>query len=861
MATANTADFLGEGTSSGVQKPYDPNDEPNPNNPGGRSNNEMRRMQIAYNANPKNRQGDPAAAARAVAANPAATGLLARRAIANQKAASKALAARNGGFFGDLGRLGAYTLSGGPAAQVTRQSMPQGKAGDVLSDTLLNPTNVVDEAADQIIPGGSGAYGGNLSPTAQLFGVQTGRDDMFPSETVQSDLAGGYKGVTGSGNTGVVSGLIDGNAGYPAARLLQNAASRIGNAIGGAVGGGSGASGAPIGGTPQYTNQNGGALSAEAQRILGQAGQMAQQSQAQANTFYGQAAQAGTRAAPQMAMPSSAQQDAVYDRAMNFNAQSGSAAIRAAQADVSGAGRLESMQMDQQGINNLESFQSTNTAQGVNALYGFRPDETFRSAAELANFYAQNTAEGANAVRGFSPDQVQADAQALRTFKGDRTGIDRLNAYADAPEGPSAAQATLRGQADADKRTQLAIARSFRGGPGAAVQAQRQAMTEGGLIQAETRGQAATLRAQETDAYKSRQLQALAQAGSLISQAEAQRLTALSNAGALMSQADQQKLTALQAYSQAKTAQDSQQLSAKQSAGQLTSNAEGMLLNATSNAAQLQGQMDAQRLGAISNAAQLRTQGDQIRSSNLQSAGNIRLQGSEINQRGAIAASNADLQAQALNLQSLSLAGNISTAIRSQNIDVLKSNLSADLQTMGLNDQQVRFFSQMASDREVASQNLQMQANSMGANLEQAQQALDLQWAQFGFNQLTTQQQAQYQQQVFNATNERANRQEIAGYAGAGLTALSRLFGAPAGAAAGGAASGGGGYAAPLPQVPSFQLSMPQIGYQNVGSGGGANAAGAPAGIGQLPNGGQLTMPTYQTPYAQQYGQPSEVSY
>lgn len=45
MAGANTYDFLGEGTvdPSSVQKPYDPNDEPNPANPGGISNNELDR--------------------------------------------------------------------------------------------------------------------------------------------------------------------------------------------------------------------------------------------------------------------------------------------------------------------------------------------------------------------------------------------------------------------------------------------------------------------------------------------------------------------------------------------------------------------------------------------------------------------------------------------------------------------------------------------------------------------------------------------------------------------------------------------------------------------------------------------------
>src|SRR4029450_12371193 len=108
------------------------------------------------------------------------------------------------------------------------------------------------------------------------------------------------------------------------------------------------------------------------------------------------------------------------------------------------------------------------------------------------------------------------------------------------------------------KRALLAISRSGRGGPAAAVNAQRQAITEGGLVTAETRGQGAVLAAQETEAYKQRQLQALAQAGSLISASGAQRLQGLSQAGALMSAADAQKLSALQAYGQLKATQDSQ---------------------------------------------------------------------------------------------------------------------------------------------------------------------------------------------------------------------------------------------------------------------------------------------------------------
>lgn len=546
--------------------------------------------------------------------------------------------------------------------------------------------------------------------------------------------------------------------------------------------------------TPSMGTNGGSALSSEARRVLDQAGQFAAQNQTAANNYGAQATAAAGRAAPQMATPNSSDMQAVYQRAMDFNAQSGAAAIRAERADISGAGRLESMQMDMQGISNLEGFQSTNSAQGVAALQNYRPQATYDSADQLENWQANNTARGADAVKQFDPANVQQDAQALRDFRADRTGIDRLNAYADAPEGPSQAQALLRLQSDADKRTMLALARSGRGGPGAAVNAQRQAITEGGLISAETRGQAAALRAQETDQYKQRQLAALAQAGSLISQSEAQRLTALSNAGALMSAADQQKLQSLIAYGELKATQDAQQLSARQSAGQLNLGADTNMLGATQSAAALQGQMDQQRLSAISNAAGLRTQADQIRSANLQSAGQIRLAGSEINQRGAIAASQADLQAQALNLQSLSLAGNISSTIRAQDIEVLRTNLGAELQTLGLNDQQVRFFSQMQNDREIASQNMQQQANALGINAQQAQQMLDLQWAQFGYQQLSDQQQLQYQYQVLASGNTQfaqqlaLNQQQAANQQrntdrnfllnafGSGVSALSTLF-------------------------------------------------------------------------------------
>jgi hypothetical protein len=904
-SNARDADFLGEGTSSGPAAPIRPvspdglfyldNGEPTPKYfQQAAAVTEAARQTGGVNYGP----GGTFRAARPNLQGLSLDPATAQEAARQQGQAIDARKARDGGLLGDLARLGTYYASSGPIFDAVGAYSP-----DVVADIASIPRSIVDEAADQIIPGGSGAYGRNIVPTVG----RTGGDSFFPSETIQSGtLRDGYGGVATSGNTGIISGLIDGVPGYPFGDMVSGAFNSPFN------NGNQGGRVATY--TPTMGTNGGSALTPVAQGVVNRAEDFYRQNQTQSQADRAQAANYANRAAPQMAMPSSANQQAVYDRAMNFQADtSGAQRLENMQFDMQGINNLESWspQYSMQGVNNLESFSPTNSQQGVNNLLNFRPTyaeqafaglenfnagETLRSAADLRNYVAQDTRSAAARLNLFDAregqkaatqllnyDPVHANSVALQLqqFAPDRSGIDRMNAYADEAQGPSAAQAMLRSQSDQDKRTMLAMARSGRGGPAAAMQAQRQAMTEGSLISAETRGQGAVLAAQEYDAYKNRQLQALAQAGSMISAAEAQRLTALSNAGQIRSAQDAQKLAALQAYAQVQTTRDSQMLSAQQSAGQLyasadtnrlgaltsagqlSSNADSMrlsgmqtagqmrtaadsqMLGATSNAAQLQGQMDSQILNARTNAAQLRStmdaqglsaistaaglrgQNDQIRSSNLQAAGNIRLQGS------------------ALNLNALSLAGNISTEMRNQDITVLRSNLDAQLQTLGLNDNQVRFFNQMASDRDMASQNLVMQANALGINASQAQSALDLQWNQFAFNQLTTQQQMEFQRQQAGINNARANRQEVYGLVGGLISGIGSLFGG-GGGGGGGGSSGGGQPAAPvyLPQVPQFNLSMPS--WNNVGA---PSAGGYASQAGLAPL--QLTMPTYQTPYQQ----------
>src|SRR5690606_10731665 len=108
--------------------------------------------------------------------------------------------------------------------------------------------------------------------------------------------------------------------------------------------------------------------------------------------------------------------------------------------------------------------------------------------------------------------------------------------------------------------------------------------------------------------------------------------------------------------------------------------------------------------------------------------------------------------------------------------------------------------------------------------------------AQFGFNQLTTQQQAQFQQQQAQIANARANRQEVYGVAGGLLSGIGSLFGGGGGGSAGGGAAS---YIPPLPQVPQLNLSMPQYNYTPVSTNNAAAGSYQGAGLSPL----QLTMP------------------
>lgn len=248
MAQQQYQDFLGDSaggstnpfkkllnTVGDAAKQVDPNDMPNPRNPGGVSNNQLAR-DIAANRQRQleNRNGTGSGAlareanirsGRIAGAAPSNYGLsldpsTATEASKDQEAAYRANQARNGGIGGDLARLGvagARTVYGtGFDAAAEAVGLPEPVRALTGQDYLVRAA--LDEGADQVIPGGSGVRGSNIVP-----GVEgTGGDQFYPSETIQSgSYNDGYRGVgnapvtsnqgggSGSGGTG------DGTGGSP----------------------------------------------------------------------------------------------------------------------------------------------------------------------------------------------------------------------------------------------------------------------------------------------------------------------------------------------------------------------------------------------------------------------------------------------------------------------------------------------------------------------------------------------------------------------------------------------------------------------------------------------------------------------
>jgi hypothetical protein len=662
----------------------------------------------------------------------------------------------------------------------TGQMIPSGVVPRPQSDTVLTPAQVTYNATQT---GNAQAQQRTQDAINRLNTVASGIGQPAPQSQAQQ-MQGATRGAPFAANTQLAAALPATRSistPRPADPILSQRADTLNrlNAAANAI--------PQTGtGTPNYAAQGAASANRAAPQIV--------------ENGQGQAAQQQALSAAQSFQPNTSGVAGIRSAVADT---SGARALQNFQGDTQGINNLDQFQASntQQGVSDLRNFTSANSINGVAALSTFNADDAAQGARSLDQY---RPTEGAQAVRdlnGFDNSQTRLAARDLNTFnptatREAATGLQDFRAtdasyvplqqFATEAQGPSAAQALLRAQSDKDTRTAIALARSARGGPAAVAQAQRQAQSEGAAIQAETRGQGAALAAQEFDTYKQRQLAALQASGQIISNQEAMRLSAQQAAGQLISQADQTKLAAFNAAAQATIAGDNQKLAATQTAAQVRSQMDAQRLGATTAAAdvrtqmsaqklaglqssgQILSQMDQQRLGALTASGQLQSNMDQQKLGALQSAGqlrlgndtnqvnaqsnaaNILLQGSQINQQGQIAATNAELAGSAQKLQALSLQGQISSDIRNADIDVLKSNLSASLQQLNLNDTQVRAFAQMGEDARQANQNASLQASQLGLNAAQVQSQLDLQWQQFAYGQLSDAQQVALQQQALS---------------------------------------------------------------------------------------------------------------
>lgn len=131
-----------------------------------------------------------------------------------------------------------------------------------------------------------------------------------------------------------------------------------------------------------------------------------------------------------------------------------------------------------------------------------------------------------NIQMGAGPGAVMPQLGNMGQQSGDQQAMmSRLNSFLDSPDGPSMAEAQLQSAQADNMANLLGAARSGRGGAGAQAQALRGAMSEGSAIMSDTAGQLATLRAQEADMLKNRQLSAIGLGGDMSTAARGQDLS------------------------------------------------------------------------------------------------------------------------------------------------------------------------------------------------------------------------------------------------------------------------------------------------------------------------------------------------
>lgn len=271
-------------------------------------------------------------------------------------------------------------------------------------------------------------------------------------------------------------------------------------------------------------------------------------------------------------------------------------------------------------------------------------------------------ARGQGDIAGLGTEAGRLAAFGRGDIAGQQTGIQGLEGFADRGMGPSAAEAQLRAGSDRAIAGQMALARSGRGGGGAA--ALRQAQANAAAIQQQTSGQAAQLRAQEEAQWRGQQLGAL--------QAAQQARGTLGG----------QQLSAQQAALQARGTLGAQQTAALEAAQQGYGAATGSQLAALQGATQAQTQALSAR-----DAAQARSlQALGIEAQQAQALGGQSLQG-QAQQLAALQAAQQAYQGQAaLQAQAAGAGAGAGAQYAGQQLAATQANVQAQQQQRQIND-------------------------------------------------------------------------------------------------------------------------------------------------------------------------------
>lgn len=424
---------------------------------------------------------------------------------------------------------------------------------------------------------------------------------------------------------------------------------------------------------------------------------------------------------------------------------------------------------------------NTNTASQLGAAY--QVGGVGNVAGRLGS--APQVGQVGNVSTGSAPQAVTGQLGNLGLNNQNQASfIDRTNQFLDRPDGPSVAESQLQ-SAQADNMANLiGAARSGRGGAGDQAQALRDAMSAGSGIMSETAGQMATLRANEEDMRRNRELNAIGLGGQM---SQAQRGQDLSFRGQDLQALQGDQSTSLGARGQdlnASLANQSTQLGLEQLRGQLGISARGQDLSALqgdqSTALGLQdiGARTAvtqrgQNLSALQGdqGAQLGVRGQNLGASTANLDAALGARGQDVQQQLGLAGVNAQLRGQDLS----AFTNDADRQLAAQELGVKR-----DLGYGGLGLQA----QQQGMGYDATMQGLNLQANAMGQGAFQSE--LDRQ------NRLALADRG-YAAQQLAAGNQPSFWEQIAGQGTGAVMSAAANYGMRSLFDGGGGSSGGGG--------------------------------------------------------------------